>query len=137
MTKMISEDAATGKVAEIYDEIRSALGLVPNLFKAQAAIDEDWLELNRRREQLIMLSNGALNRKTKELVAMVVCLASRSTYCALAHETLARIVGASDKEVAEAKQVVELFESFGVIAETLKVPVDVTPDMLEKSSRCP
>ncbi len=34
---------------------------------------------------------------------------------------------ATGKEVDEAKQVVELFSSFGVIAEALRVAIDVTP----------
>lgn len=128
MSQMISEDEATGKVAEIYDEIRESFGgLVPNLFKAMAAVDPDWLEENWRREQRIMLSEGSLDRKTKELIAMAVCLVHGSDYCSLAHEALARMSGASDQDVGEAKQVVEQFSSFSRIGYALRVPVDVKP----------
>ena len=46
---MISEEEATGKVKEIYDEIMSQLGVdfVPNLYKTMA-VNPDYLEPARR-----------------------------------------------------------------------------------------
>jgi alkylhydroperoxidase/carboxymuconolactone decarboxylase family protein YurZ len=50
---------------------------VPNFFKAQAAVSADWLELNWQREKQIMIATGALDRKTKELIALTVSLVNR------------------------------------------------------------
>lgn len=127
MTNLMQDREATGKAKDLLDEIRNSFGLVPNLFRAQAAIDPDWLELNWQREKMIMLSEGALDRKTKELLAMTVALLRNCDYCALAHEALARKVGASAAEVYEAKQVIELFSSFSAIANTLRIPSDIYP----------
>jgi len=74
MTKLLSEEDAVGKAKEIYQEIKKAFGMVPNFFKAQAAVDPQWLELNWKREKTIMLEKRALDRKTKELIAMTVSL---------------------------------------------------------------
>ncbi|MFH7321541.1 hypothetical protein ACHHRT_13190 [Desulfurivibrio sp. D14AmB] len=46
--------------------------MVPNFFKAQAAIDPDWALNNWARVKQIMLAQGALDRKTKELIAMAM-----------------------------------------------------------------
>ena len=124
MTKLLSEKDATGTVKDVYDEIKSAFGLVPNFFKAQAAVDPEWLELNWNRVKKVMLAEGALDRKTKELIALVVSLVNRCEYCAWAHEHMARGVGATDRELLEVRQIIELFASFNAIADTLDVPID-------------
>jgi AhpD family alkylhydroperoxidase len=131
MTNLLSDNQAVGKTQEILNEIKTAFGMVPNFFKAQADVDPDWLELNWKREQKIMLADGALDRKTKELIAFCVSLVNRCNYCSLAHETLALMSGASEREILEAKQVVELFASFNSIADSLGIPCDVTPDMVK------
>ncbi|OGQ88739.1 MAG: hypothetical protein A2512_03810 [Deltaproteobacteria bacterium RIFOXYD12_FULL_56_24] len=127
MSALLSEEDATGKAKEVYDEIRAAFGMVPNFFKAQAAVDPEWLALNWQREKLIMLAEGALDRKTKELLAMAISLVNGCEYCSLAHEGVALMTGASQEEVNEAKKVVELFASFNAIADSLQVPCDIRP----------
>ncbi len=134
MTTPNSDPKFTGRTQEILDEIQNTLGMIPNFYKAQAEVDPVWLELNWNRMKAIMLSEGALDRKTKELLAMTVALVSRSEYCSLAHETMARMSGATESEVTETKRVIELFSSFTAIAESLRVPCDITPDMLKKDS---
>ena len=89
MAKLLSEDEATGKAKRILAEIKAAFGLVPNFFKAQAAVDPDWLELNWSRVSKIMLTPGALDRKTKELIALTVSLVNHCEYCSQAHEAMA------------------------------------------------
>ncbi len=133
MAKLILEEDATGRVKEIYEDIQKKFGMIPNFFKAQAAVDPEWLELNWNREKKIMLFEGALDRKTKELIALVVSLVNRCEYCTLAHETMALMTGATEQEINETKQVVELFASFNSIADSLKIPCDITPDMAIKS----
>ncbi|MCH7944518.1 MAG: carboxymuconolactone decarboxylase family protein [Armatimonadetes bacterium] len=90
MSRLLSEEEANGKVAEVYADIREEFGSVPNFFKAQAAVDADWLEVNWQREKVIMLSSGGLDRKTRELIAYAVSEVNRNEYCILAHEGMAR-----------------------------------------------
>ena len=134
MSKLLQESDATGRTAEIYAEIKEAFGgIIPNFFKALGAADETWLELNWQREKTIMLNETALDRKTKELIAMATCINNNTQYCAKAHETLARMYGATDAEVVDAKKTVELFTSFGRMMTGLDVPIDITPEMLENN----
>lgn len=127
MDALLSEQDATGKAKEIYKEIEEAFGMVPNFFKAQAAVDPEWLEINWQRQKLIMLTEGGLDRKTKEIIALVVSMVNHCEYCSLAHESMARMVGTSQEEIDEVKMVVELFSSFNVIADSLKIPCDILP----------
>jgi uncharacterized peroxidase-related enzyme len=132
MSGLLLEKDATGKTKEIYEEIKSKFGMVPNFFQAQAAVSPEWLELNWNREKKIMLSEGALDRKTKEVIAFVVSTVNQCEYCSLAHETMALMTDATEEEINEAKQVIELFASFNSIADSLRVPCDITPEMAKK-----
>ena len=123
--KLLQEEEATGKAKALYDEIKASFGMVPNFFKAQAALDPEWAAANWNRVKVIMLKNGALDRKTKEIIAMVVSLLNHCQYCHLAHKTMARMCGAKEEELQEAVMVMELFQSFTAIADSLEVPCDV------------
>lgn len=127
MGALLLEEDASGKVKEIYREIKAAFGMVPNFFKAQAALDPEWLELNWTREKKIMLAERALDRKSKELIALAVSLVHRCEYCSAAHEMMARMTGATPEQIVETKEVVELFSSFTAIADSLRVPLDAFP----------
>jgi len=131
MEKLLSEEEATGTAAEVYADIKQKFGMIPNFFKAQAAVDPDWLKLNWERTKHIMLSSGGLDRKTRELIAFAVSEINHCQYCTLAHETMALMNGATEQEVNQTKQIIELFCSFNAIADTLCVPCDVSPAMLQ------
>ncbi len=119
MTQFITEEQATGKTKEVYADIKNTFGMVPNLFKAMAASDPDWLEMNWQREKAIMLEEGPLDRKTRELIALAVSIINNCEYCSLAHEAMAGQVGASKEEINHAKRVIELFASFNAIANSI------------------
>ncbi|MCP4541040.1 MAG: hypothetical protein GY832_28220 [Chloroflexi bacterium] len=70
---MISEQEATGKVKEIYEEIMSQLGIdfVPNLYKVMAS-KPSYLEANWNKVKAIMVKEGKLDRLTKEIIAVAI-----------------------------------------------------------------
>jgi len=71
--KMISEEEATGKVKEIYEDIKTRLGIdfVPNLYKVMAS-KPGYLEANWNKVQEVMIQPGKLDRLTKEIIAVAV-----------------------------------------------------------------
>ena len=73
LVKMIPEDEATGKVKEVYEKIRSQLGIdfVPNLYKVMAA-NPRYLEANWNKANAVMVEPGRLDRLTKEIIAVAV-----------------------------------------------------------------
>lgn len=130
MVKLMSDSEATGKAKQMFEEIQQSFGMVPNFFRAQAAMDPDWAEMNWMRWKSIVGRQRELDRKTKELIAVAVSLTNNCQYCSLAHEAMALMVGASEMEIKEMKEVVELYQSFNNIANSLQVPCDVTPEMV-------
>jgi hypothetical protein len=68
--EMISEEDATGRVKEIYEEIKEAHGIdfVPNMYKVMASkpniLEVKWLHI-----KAVMSESGKLNRLTKEIIA--------------------------------------------------------------------
>ncbi len=126
MTTLITDEEATGQVKEVFEDIKENFGMVPNFFRAQGA-DPEWLALNWERTKAIMIKESQLERKTKELIAMTVSLVNNCNYCSLAHEAMALKCGATETEILEAKKVIELFSSFNAIADSLRVPCDLTP----------
>ena len=71
--KMTSEEEATGKAKEIYEEIKANLGIdfVPNLYKVMAC-KPGYLEANWNKVKTVMVEPGKLDRLTKEIIAVVV-----------------------------------------------------------------
>jgi hypothetical protein len=79
--KMIPEEEATGKVKEIYEEIKSQLGIdfVPNLYKVMAS-KSGYLEANWNKVKTVMIEPGKLDRLTKEIIAVAVSAVNSCEY---------------------------------------------------------
>ncbi|MEP6355713.1 MAG: carboxymuconolactone decarboxylase family protein [Hyphomicrobiales bacterium] len=48
-----------------------------------------------------VMADGALNKKTKELIAIAVALTTQCEYCLTIHSEFARKAGATEEELAE------------------------------------
>ncbi len=79
--KMIPEEEATGKVKEIYEEIKSQLGIdfVPNLYKVMAS-KPGYLEANWNKDKAVMIEPGKLDSLTKEIIAVAVSAVNNCEY---------------------------------------------------------
>ncbi|UCE18786.1 MAG: carboxymuconolactone decarboxylase family protein [Gemmatimonadota bacterium] len=71
--EMINEEEATGKIKDIFKEIRHTLGIdfVPNMYKVMAH-NPDYLEATWNKTMTIMHKGGKLDRLTKEIIAVAV-----------------------------------------------------------------
>jgi alkylhydroperoxidase/carboxymuconolactone decarboxylase family protein YurZ len=72
--KMIPEEEASGKVKEIYEEIKDSLGIdfVPNMYRIMAHKPE-YLESAWNKTKVIMHDkSGKLDNLTKEIIAVAV-----------------------------------------------------------------
>ena len=79
--KLIPEEEATGKVKEIYQEIKAQLGIdfVPNLYRVMAS-KPDYLEANWNKVKAVMVEPGKLDRLTKEIIAAAVSAVNACDY---------------------------------------------------------
>lgn len=91
---------ATGQTYEQLAQIRSAFGMVPNMFKAAAnspaALTSLWGAFGA-------LGSGRLGAKLGEQIAVAIADRNDCKYCLAAHTGLGRKAGATPQEMAEAQ----------------------------------
>jgi AhpD family alkylhydroperoxidase len=106
--RLMEESEATGKVREIFDEIKQTLGVpfVPQLFRALGTkpgqLEAVWTQVKG------LFGSGALDVKTKVLAALGVAAAQRCPYFINIHGAALRRLGATDEEIAELLEVASL-----------------------------
>jgi uncharacterized peroxidase-related enzyme len=93
----IDPTAASSQVTAIFAEIKSAFGMVPNLFKAYSH-HPPLLEANWNKVKKVMME-GALSRKAKESIALLVSKDNGCRYCVAAHRGALRSIGVSPDEI--------------------------------------
>lgn len=84
MAARMVQEAEAGALSGVYSEIRARLGLVPNVFKAMAAVSSDVLVQNWTAFRYTLLEGG-LPRTLKEMVGLVVSRANGSDYAVSLH----------------------------------------------------
>ncbi len=126
--KLIAEEEATGKVKEIFDEIKEKLGIdfVPNLYRAMAPIPE-YLDAHWNKTRAIMQRPGKLDKLTREIVAVAVSAVNGCRYCTEVHTSAAQKLGLDDEGVIELMAVVDLFSGLNKFAEGLQLEMDEKP----------
>jgi uncharacterized peroxidase-related enzyme len=91
---------ATGKAKQLYDAVKTKLGIVPNMMRvmgvAPAAL-EGYLNLSGA------LAGGVLNAKVREQIALDVAESNMCDYCLSAHTFLGNKVGLSTTDISEAR----------------------------------
>ena len=71
--EMVEETEATGRVKEIYEDIKKSLGIdfVPNMYRVMAQ-NPGFLEASWNKIRAVMQQEGKLDRLTKEIIAVAV-----------------------------------------------------------------
>ena len=122
--KPISENETTGKVKEVFDEIKSVRQIteVPNFWKMLA---NDPNELQRTWSSLKeIMKKGALDPVTKELIYVAVSITNSCEYCIKSHSSAAKKKGATDEMLKEMFAVVGLANKNNKLVDSYQVEVD-------------
>lgn len=97
---LIAPTEATGSVEQSFAEIKSAFGVVPNMFRAvgnsPAALASMW-------GSFAALGGGRLGAKLGEQIAVAIADRNNCQYCLAAHTGLGKRAGATAEEMAEAQ----------------------------------
>lgn len=96
----IAPQAATGKAKALLEAVQTKLGLVPNMMRTLAlapAALEGYLQLSGA------LGGGALNAKTRELIALTVGQQNGCDYCLAAHTAIGGMVGLTTDQARDAR----------------------------------
>ena len=122
--KPIQENEASGKVKEIYEDIKNKRQIkeVPNFWK-NLANNPETLERTWHNLQQIM-KDGALNSVTKELIYVAVSITNSCEYCIRSHTSAAKKKGANDQMIKEMIDVVGLASQNNKLVESYQVEVD-------------
>jgi AhpD family alkylhydroperoxidase len=131
----VSEESATGKVAEIYADIRRTKNFpfVTNMWRVLAT-NPDHLELVWGRLKAIMHPEACgreskLSAREREIIALAVSATNGCSYCVNSHTTALRKLGLDVEALGEVMAVVGLFNSTNAIAEGYQIEPDILPPL--------
>jgi len=122
--KPIEANEATGKVKEIYDDIKSSRHIteVPNFWRMLAndpnELERSWNSLKQ------VMKKGALDHVTKELIYVAVSITNGCEYCIRSHSFAAKKKGATDEMLKEMFAVVGLANKNNKLVDSYQVEVD-------------
>ena len=122
--KPIQENEATGKVKEIYEDIKDKRQIteVPNFWKSLAnnpeTLERTWNSLQE------IMKKGALDPITKELIYVAVSITNSCEYCIRSHTSAAKKKAATDQMIKEKIDVVGLANQNNKLVESYQVEVD-------------
>jgi AhpD family alkylhydroperoxidase len=129
----VPEGGATGKVAEVYADIRRTKGIdfVPNLWRVLAT-NPDHLELVWGRLKAVMHPEATgraakLDARTREIIALAVSATNGCSYCVNSHTAALRKLGLDAEGVGEVLAIAALFNSTNALADGYQVEPDVLP----------
>ena len=124
MFKPILENEVTGKVKEVFEEIKSVRKIkdVPNFWKYLAnspeTLERTWNSLKQ------VMKAGALDPVTKELIYVAVSMTNSCEYCTKSHTVAAKKKGATEEMIKEMIDVMGLANHNNKLVEAYGVEVD-------------
>jgi AhpD family alkylhydroperoxidase len=124
MVKMIEYEEASDEVRAVYDDILKTrrTDWVNNFWKALATHPETLKRTWKAVKEV--MSAGALDPLTKELIYLAVSITNNCEYCIHSHAASGRAKGMTDDMYAELLDVVGLANSANRLANGYGVPVD-------------
>lgn len=133
----VSEASATGRVAEIYVDIKKTKNIefVPNFWRVLAT-NPDLLDLVWTRLKFLMHPEAAgrasrLDPLTRELIALAVSATNGCSYCINSHTAAAMKLGLDVAGLGEVMGIIALFNSTNTLADGYQVEPDVRPPIGE------
>ena len=122
--KPIQENEVSGKVKEIFEEIKTVRQIteIPNFWKSLAnnpeTLERTWTSLKQ------VMKKGALDPAVKELIYVAVSITNGCEYCIKSHSSAAKKKGATDEMLNEMIAVVGMANETNKLVEGYQVEVD-------------
>lgn len=133
--RLVDEEGASGKVRQIFDDIKKTKGLetVPNFWRALAS-SPDHLEMIWERLKALMHPEATgrkstLDPKTREIIALAVSATNGCSYCVNSHTAALKKLGITSESLGEVLAIVALFNSTNSLADGYQVEPDVLPSL--------
>ncbi len=125
---LIPPSGASGKLEELYDDIKKTLGIdfVPNMYQAMAN-NPAYLELSWKRIRVVMGQEGKLGRKTKDIIALTVSIMSGCDYCINVYNGAVGHNGLDDEAMLELYNVIDVYSGLNRLNIGLQLRRDENP----------
>ena len=122
--KPINENEVQGKVKEVFDDIKSSRNIeeIPNFWK-YIANDPDTLERTWRSMKQVM-TKGAIDEVTKELIYVAVSISNGCEYCIKSHSAAAIKKGATKEMLSEMIAVTGMANEANRLVEGYQIELD-------------
>ena len=133
--RLADEQGASGKVRQIFDDIKKTKGLdfVPNFWRALASSPEHLEMIWSRLKQLMHPEESGrkskLDAKTREIIALAVSATNGCSYCVNSHTAALRKVGVDSETLGEILAITALFNSTNALADGYQIEPDVLPPL--------
>ena len=95
-------ESATGVTAEIYTQIKKAIGSVPNTFAAIGAHGPDALKAILLADNV--LAAGSLSKRDQETIKLIISGLAGCDYCEAAHSLLGKLAGLKPDELKNIRE---------------------------------
>lgn len=121
--------ATTRTRAEVEQEMKEMLGLVPNFFKKipDESFDHEWTLFKR-----LELGDTLIPNKYKELMGIALHAETKCRYCTLFHTEAARLFGATEEEIQEAVHFAKMSVGWSVYLNGMQQDFDLFSEELER-----
>ena len=129
----VSEDDATGVVAEVFADIKATKNLefVPNFWRTIAVyptlLQQVWSQLKTVMHPEADDREGHLTPVVREMIAVAVSATNGCTYCLNSHTRALQSMGVSDGSIGEVLAVAGLFNQTNTLADGFQVEPDIKP----------
>jgi AhpD family alkylhydroperoxidase len=131
----VDEASATGKVAEIFADIRRTknIDFVPNLWRVLATnpveLELVWNTLKSLMHPEAAGRTSPLDARTREIIALAVSATNGCAYCVNSHSAALQKLGLTSEAQGEVLAIVGLFNMTNSLAEGYQVEPDVMPKL--------
>ncbi len=131
----VAESEATGKVAEVYADIKSVknIDFVPNFWRTLASnpdlLESVWTRLKSLMHPEACNRTAKLDPITREIIALAVSATNGCSYCVNSHTAASLKLGLDRETLGEVLAIVGLFNTTNALADGYQVQPDVLPPL--------
>ena len=131
--RLVPEAEATGRIAEIYADIRKTknLDFVPNFWRTLATnpplLEMVWGNLKSLMHPEACGGRSRLDPRTREIIALAVSATNGCAYCVHSHTAALRKHGVDDETLGEVLAIAGLFNMTNALSEGYQIKPDVLP----------
>ena len=136
----VSEENATGRVAEIYADIKltKQIDSIPRFWQTLATqpelLETTWTTLKRWMHPEAVGRESTLNASTREIIALAVSATNGCSYCIQSHTAALAKLGIDQQTIGEIMAITGLFNQTNALAHGYQIEPDVLPNWDEDSS---